>query len=112
MGKVCRLSGHYCDAACVKAQDDFNAILKQNNLPASNHAGIPHTSSVMYLGGKTYVRKNKMVAGDPVLPAGQQRDPNTPLVNHGIQGDPRLSTPELGKFVVELKMADAVKFGN
>ena len=99
---------YYCDTVYVKARDDFNAILKQKNLPASTHAGIPDTSSLMYLGGEKYVRKNKMVAGDPVLPAGQQRDPNTPLVNNGIQGDPRRSTPALGKLFVEIQVADAV----
>ena len=100
---------YYCDAVYVKARDDFNVILKQRNLPASTHAGIPDTSSLMYLGGEKYVRKDKMVAGDPVLPPGRQRDPNTPLLNNGIQGDPRLSTAELGKLAVELKVADAVE---
>ena len=100
---------YYSDAVYLKARDDFNAILKRQNLPASNHAGIPDTSSLMYLGGEKYVRKNMMVAGDPVLPAGQQRDPNTPLANNGIQGDPRPSTPELGKLAIELKVTDAVE---
>jgi hypothetical protein len=51
----------------------------------------------------------KIVPGDPVLPVGQQRDPNVPLVNNGIQGDPRPSTPELGKLYSELKVVDAVE---
>lgn len=100
---------HYCDALYVKGRNDFNLILKQKNLPASDHAGIPDTSSLMYLGGEKYIRKNKIVAGDPVLAAGQQRDPNTPLLNNGIEGDPRPSTPELGKLVLELKVAAAVE---
>ena len=63
----------------------------------------------MFLGGDTYVRKDKLVAGDPVLEAGRKRDPNVPLVDNGIEGDPRLSTPELGKLDIELKSEAAVK---
>jgi len=42
---------------------------------------------MMYLGGDAWVRKDKMVAGDPVLPAGVRPDP-TPQVNNGVRGDP------------------------
>jgi len=99
----------YCGAAYTKARDDFDAILKEKKLPVSNHAGIPDTSELMYLGGDAYVRKGKIVAGDPVLAPGQKRDPNVPLVNNGIQGDPRGSTPELGKRAIDIKTADAVE---
>jgi len=99
----------YCGAAYTKARDDFNAILKQKNFPLSNHAGIPDTSELMYLGEDKYVRKNKIVAGDAVLAPDQQRDPHVPLVNNGIQGDPRGSTPELGKLALDIKIADAVE---
>jgi creatinine amidohydrolase len=99
----------YCGAAYTKARDDFDAILKEKKLPVSNHAGIPDTSELMYLGGDAYVRKDKIVAGDPVLAPGQKRDPNVPLVNNGIQGDPRGSTPELGKRAIDIKIADAVE---
>lgn len=99
----------YCGAAYTKARDDFSAILKKKNLPLSKHAGIPDTSELMYLGGDKYVRKNKIVAGDPVLAPGQQRDPNVPLVNNGIQGDPRGSTAELGRLALDIKIADAVE---
>jgi creatinine amidohydrolase len=100
---------YFCDAVYTKARDDFNAVLKQKHLPLSNHAGIPDTSELMYLGGDKYVRKNKIVAGDPVLPAGQQRDPKVPLLHNGIEGDPRGSTSELGKLSFDTKVADAVE---
>ena len=44
---------------------------------------------MMYLGGDAWVRRDKMVAGDPMLPPGATRDPNTPLVDNGVIGDPR-----------------------
>jgi creatinine amidohydrolase len=49
----------YSAAAYFKARDDFNAILKEKNLPVSNHAGIPDTSELMYLGGDNYVGKTR-----------------------------------------------------
>jgi creatinine amidohydrolase/Fe(II)-dependent formamide hydrolase-like protein len=98
----------YCGATLTKGRDDFNAVLRQKNLPPSTHGGIPDTSELLYLGGDQYVRKDKIVAGDPVLPPGQKRDPNVPLVNNGIQGDPRGSTPELGKLDLDLKIAAGV----
>jgi hypothetical protein len=63
---------------------------------------------MMYLGGDAWVRKDKMVAGDPVLPPGTPRDPNTPRVNNGITGDPRPSTPEIGKRYFDIRTKNAV----
>jgi creatinine amidohydrolase/Fe(II)-dependent formamide hydrolase-like protein len=63
---------------------------------------------MMYLGGDAWVRKDKMVAGDPVLPPGTARDPNTPLVDNGIRGDPRPSTAEMGKRYFDLKTRNTV----
>lgn len=97
---------YYCGATLRKGRDDFNAVLKQKGLPISTHGGIPDTSELMYLGGDDYVRKDKIVAGDPVPAPGQKRDPSVPLVNNGIQGDPRGSTPELGKLDIDIKVAD------
>lgn len=99
----------YCGATLRKGRDDFNAVLKQKGLPISTHGGIPDTSELMYLGGDNYVRKDKIVAGDPVPGPGEKRDPGLPLVNNGIQGDPRGSTAELGKLDIDIKVADGAE---
>ena len=39
----------YADHVYAKAQGDFDEWLKAHNLPVSSHAGIPDTSTMMYL---------------------------------------------------------------
>ncbi len=64
----------------------------------------------MYLGGDNYVRKKQDRRRRSVPAPGQKRDPNVVrLVNNGIQGDPRGSTPELGKLDLDIKIADGVE---
>ena len=50
----------------------------------------------------------KTTVGDPVPPAGQQPDPKLRRVNNGITGDPRLSTAELGKIFIDIRVRNAV----
>jgi creatinine amidohydrolase len=84
----------FCGAVYKKAQDDFNAWLKQNHYPLSTHAGIPDTSLLLYLGGDTYIRRNKLAAGDG---------------KNGISGDARPATAELGKRYFEIRVQAAVE---
>ena len=84
---------YYSGAMHTKATAEFNAWLKEHHLPISTHAGIPDTSLLMYLGGDTYIRKDKLAAGDG---------------KNGISGDARPSTPELGKRYLDLRVATAV----
>ena len=100
---------HYCGDNYFKARNDFDTWLTANHLPLSTHAGIPDTSELMYLGEDKYIRKDKIVAGDPVLPPGQKRDPQARLVNNGVTGDPRPSTPEIGKRVFDMRVAYSVE---
>jgi creatinine amidohydrolase/Fe(II)-dependent formamide hydrolase-like protein len=101
----------FCDEVYAKAQGDFTKWLEDNGYPASNHAGIPDTSEMLYLGGDVWVRRDliKTALGDPILPAGQRRDPNAPRVNNGIQGDGRRSSEELGKRAYRMKVDYAVR---
>jgi creatinine amidohydrolase len=105
---------YFCDEVYKKAQDDFDKWLVDHGYPRSSHAGIPDTSTMLYLGGdKGWVRKDeiKNALGDPVAEPGQrgQRDPNVPRVNNGISGDGRRSTAALGKQAFDIKVSYAVR---
>ena len=98
----------FCGDFYEKSQREFAQWLTANHLPLSSHGGIPDTSLMMYLGGDAWVRKDKLVAGDPVLPPGTPPDPNRPRVDNGVTGDPRPSTPEIGKRYFDMKTRIAV----
>ena len=110
---------YFCDEVYKKAQDDFDEWLVKNGYPRSSHAGIPDTSTMLFLGGdKGWVRKDLIPAaeGDPVPPPGArgrgrgQADPNAPpRKNNGITGDARRSTAALGKRAFDIKIDYAVK---
>ena len=102
---------HFCGDVYDKSQREFAEWLMSKGLPLSNHGGIPDTSEMLYLqpGPEQWVRDiYKTTVGDPVLAPGQQPDPNLPRVNNGIRGDPRPSTPEIGKIYIEMKINNAV----
>jgi creatinine amidohydrolase len=111
---------YFCDEVYKKAQDDFDEWLVKNGYPRSSHAGIPDTSTMLYLGGdKGWVRKGLIptAEGDPVPPPGargqgrgQAADPNAPpRKNNGITGDARRSSAALGKRAFDIKIDYAVK---
>ena len=99
---------YFCSDVYSKTAADVAAWVKEHNLPAATHGGIHDTSVLMYLGGESYVRKDKLAAGDPVLPPGQPPDPATPRVGNGVTGDPRPATPEFGKLFFDMQVANAV----
>src|SRR5436190_18722266 len=111
---------YFCDEVYKKAQDDFDDWLVAHGYPRSSHAGIPDTSTMLYLGGdKGWVRKELIptAEGDPVAPPGARgqgrgrgADPNAPpRKNNGISGDARRSTAALGKQAFDIKIDYAVK---
>jgi creatinine amidohydrolase/Fe(II)-dependent formamide hydrolase-like protein len=63
---------------------------------------------LMFLGGDSYVRRDKLVAGDPVIAPGQQPDTAKVRVNNGVIGDPRPATPEFGKLFLDIQVRNAV----
>ncbi len=107
---------YFCDEVYAKAQGDFDDWLVAHGYPRSSHAGIPDTSTMLYLGGdKGWVRKDLIptAEGDPVPPPGQRgrsSDPNAaPRKNNGISGDARRSTAALGKMAFDMKVDYAVR---
>jgi len=102
---------HFGGDVYEKSRQQFAEWLKSKGLPLSNHAGIPDTSAMLHLqpGPAQWVRNiYKTTLGDPVLPPGQQPDPNVPRVNNGVTGDPRPSTPEIGRVYIEMKVNNTV----
>ena len=102
----------FADEMYAKAQGDYNNWLAGNGYPSGGHASIMDTSEMLYLGGdKDWVRKEllKTAVGDPVTKPGEPRDPKAQLVNNGITGDARRSTPELGKRIFDMKVDYAVR---
>src|SRR5213593_573565 len=102
---------YFCGDVYERSRQELAEWLKSKRLPLSNHAGITDTSTMLYLqpGEEQWVRSiYKTTVGDPVLPPGQQPDPKVPRVNNGVTGDPRPSTPEIGKLAVEMKVNNAV----
>jgi creatinine amidohydrolase/Fe(II)-dependent formamide hydrolase-like protein len=84
----------FCSDVYEKTRKDVAAWISQHGLPASTHGGISDTSVLMFLGGDAYVRRDKLT--DAVR------------ANSGATGDPRLSTPEMGKIFFDMQVRNAV----
>jgi creatinine amidohydrolase/Fe(II)-dependent formamide hydrolase-like protein len=102
---------YFCGDVYEKSEKEFDAYMKSRGLPPSTHGGIPDTSELLALqpAPTVWVRDSyKTTAGDPVPPAGQPPDPKVPRLNNGITGDPRLSTAELGRMFMDIRIRNAV----
>jgi len=101
----------YSDGPYTQANQEFFAWLDKNGYPASEHAGIPDTSELLYLeGNQRWIRKELLptALGDPPRKPGEPRNPNAKRINNGISGDARRSSYALGKRFIDLKVADGV----
>src|SRR4051812_11058175 len=74
----------FCDEVYAKAQGDFDKWLAENGYPVSSHAGIPDTSTMMYLDSTgVWVRRDLVptALGDTAARGrgrGAAADPNAP----------------------------------
>ena len=98
---------YYCNDVYAAAQADFDKFLvskklpSSNKLPSSSHAGIPDTSTMMYLQGNSdnYTRLDLLPVAVTVSGA----------VPSGVDGDGRQSSVELGKKAFDTKVNYAVR---
>lgn len=93
----------YSSDAYSKSNMEINAYLKEHGYPPSRHAGISDTSMAWAIDGN-YVRPDKLAMGAPVPPA----DSPLALGKIGVEGDPRRSSPELGRQFLDLKVKNGV----
>jgi creatinine amidohydrolase len=98
---------YFCGDLYAKTHDDVDVWVKEHGLPRATHGGIHDTSLLLFLGGDSYVRRDKLVTGDPVVPPGQQPD-RTKRVDNGVTGDPRPATSEFGKLFFDIQVRNAV----
>lgn len=89
--------------AYAKTNKEIDEYLKVNRYPPSRHGGVSDTS-LTWAVDPAYVRPGKIVVGAPVPPAGSPMS----LGTVGIEGDPRRSSPDLGKRFLEWKVRNAV----
>ena len=87
----------YCGDVYTKVGTDFNKWLQDHNLPVGSHASIKDTSELWYLGGDKWIRKDQIATAV-----------SDPGHKNGISGDARLSSPEIGKVVSDMKVDYAV----
>jgi creatinine amidohydrolase len=80
----------------AKSRVQMRDILAKRGLPTDeDHAGIPDTSSLLYLETQgQWVRKDKIALADP---------------KNGVRGHPQHASAELGKVYLDLKVDLAVK---
>ena len=80
----------------AKSRTMMKDVLAKRGLPTDeDHAGIPDTSSLLYLETQgQWVRQDKIALADP---------------KNGVQGHPQYASAELGKIYLDLKVDLAVK---
>jgi creatinine amidohydrolase/Fe(II)-dependent formamide hydrolase-like protein len=87
----------------AKADAEIEAYLKAHGFPPSNHGGVADTSELWAVSA-AYVRVDKIAMGDPV-----NRDARGAVIGPtGVEGDPRRSSPALGKIFDDIKVKAGV----
>jgi creatinine amidohydrolase/Fe(II)-dependent formamide hydrolase-like protein len=89
----------YSGDAYAKSNKQIDDYLKANGYPPSRHGGVSDTSLTWSV-DPDYVRPGKLAVGEPVPPAGSPLS----LGSKGFEGDPRMSSPDLGRKFLEWKI--------
>jgi creatinine amidohydrolase len=85
--------------AYAKTNKEIDEYLKANGYPPSRHGGVSDTS-LTWAVEPDYIRPGQIIVGAPVPPAGSPLS----LGTIGVEGDPRRSSPNLGKMFLEWKV--------
>ena len=93
----------YSSEAYAKSDREIGAYLKEHGFPPSRHGGVADTSLLWAVDAR-YVRADQITVGGPVPPEGSP----LALGATGVEGDPRRSSPELGKMFLDWKVKNAV----
>ena len=89
--------------AYAKTNREIDEYLRAKSYPPSRHGGVSDTS-LTWAVEPDYVRPGRIVVGAPVPPAGSPLS----LGTVGVEGDPRRSSPALGKMFLEWKVRNGV----
>jgi creatinine amidohydrolase/Fe(II)-dependent formamide hydrolase-like protein len=94
----------YSGDAYAKSDEEIENYLKDHGFPPSRHGGVADTS-LLWAVGAQYVRQDKIAMGDPVQ---RPYPPQLSLGATGVEGDPRRSSPELGRMFLDWKVKNGV----
>jgi creatinine amidohydrolase/Fe(II)-dependent formamide hydrolase-like protein len=94
----------YSGDAYAKSDHEIEEYLKNQGYPPSRHGGVADTS-LLWAVGAQYVRQDKIAMGEPIQRPYPQ---DLSLGSIGVEGDPRRSSPELGKMFLDWKVKNGV----
>jgi creatinine amidohydrolase/Fe(II)-dependent formamide hydrolase-like protein len=90
----------YSSDAYTKSNQQIESYLSQHGFPPSRHAGVADTSELWAVGAQ-HVRREKIAMGDPIE---RPYPPQLRFGPTGVEGDPRRSSPDLGKMFLDWKV--------
>ena len=95
----------FSGAAYSGSGDETREYAKAHKFPPSGHGGIADTSTLWAACPQGCIRADKIAMGDPM-----NRVPGQPtkMGPSGVEGDPRLSSPDVGKFYNDVQVKNAV----
>jgi len=94
----------YSSDAYTKSNQQIESYLREHGFPPSRHAGLADTSELWAVGAQ-HVRREKIAMGDPIE---RPYPPQLRLGPTGVEGDPRRSSPDLGKMFLDWKVSNGV----